>query len=737
MKFDVLVVTASNEAQARGYRAMVAPLVGALAKKILVVPDPGGKRVGSLGSTVGVLKKLGDVSKMRVLVCHSGGDSKRLPSYAAIGKAFVPVPDGRGKTVSLFERIVANMEQLRLPKSGVLVVCGDVAPEFDFGLCDFSKSGVTGVAYYDSPEEGSRHGVYVPGKLESKVGVVERNNSTLELQLKTRTSHIGRDACPQASADGSESRPYQVKSFLQKPSPAAAKAAGAVCRGKVAVDTGILWIDPTTAKKIVAAGWKVGDIYDEFARELLNGFAPFHVNVVPRCSFFHIGSTRELLARLGKGREWVEGCAISRDEMKLGGRNVVTFVPREFGPINLAEGECLTCLPVDGKWIPIRYRVEDDFKSDGKWEKLKLGEIMKKVDHKKLLALRKVDDCITVELPLRIDFAGGWSDTPPICYKMGGAVFNAAVTLNGVKPVKVRVRRLATKEVSVESVDLGKSGVLKSLEEIRAPKDPHDWCALVKSALTVTKFDFSRGGLDIKISADVPKGSGMGTSSILGAALVTALERVAGRKPEWKRVASLTLALEKEMATGGGWQDQIGGLVPGAKLVVTKPGESQNPRMSCVSAKSEAAFSKFLKDRALLYFTGRKRMARNILRGVIGFFEENPDDIARSIVRRLKSDAERAFKAVESCDWDSFCSAVNDYWLSKKALDPGSTNPLVELIIARMAPWISAVSLCGAGGGGFMFVIARSKDAKAKIKSVLEKHPPIKTGRFFDFEIAN
>ena len=695
MKFDVLVVTASNEAQARGYRAIVAPLVGALAEKILVIPDPGGKRVGSLGSTVGVLKKLGDVSKSRVLVCHSGGDSKRLPAYAAIGKAFVPVPDSCGKTVSLFERIVANMESLRLPKSGVLVVCGDVAPEFDFGSCDFSKSGVTGVAYYDSPEEGSRHGVYVPGNGE------------------------------------------RVRAFLQKPSPSAAKAAGAVCHGKVAVDTGILWIDPATAKKIVAAGWKVGDIYDEFARELLNGFAPFHVNVVPRCSFFHIGSTRELLARLGKGREWVEGCAISRDEMKLGGRNVVTFVPREFGPIDLAEGECLTCLPVGGKWIPIRYRVEDDFKSDGKWDKLKLGEIMKKVDHKKLLALRKTEDCITVELPLRIDFAGGWSDTPPICYKMGGAVFNAAVTLNGVKPVKVRVSRLAAKEVHVESVDLGQSGVLKSLAEIRAPKDPHDWCALVKSALTVTKFDFSRGGLDIKISADVPKGSGMGTSSILGAALVTALERVAGRKAEWKRVASLTLALEKEMATGGGWQDQIGGLVPGAHLISTTPGKGQNPRMSCVSPKSEAAFAKFLKERALLYFTGRKRMARNILRGVIGFFEENPDDIARSIVRRLKSDAERAFRAVESCDWDSFCSAVNDYWLSKKALDPGSTNPLVELIIARMAPWISAVSLCGAGGGGFMFVIARSKDAKAKIKSVLEKHPPIKTGRFFDFEIAN
>ena len=485
MKFDVLVVTASNEAQARGYRAMVAPLVGSLAEKILVVPDPGGRRVGSLGSTVGVLKKIGDVSGSRVLICHSGGDSKRLPSYAAIGKAFVPVPDSRGKTVSLFERIVANMERLKLPKGGVLVVCGDVAPEFDFGSCDFSKGGVTGVAYYDSPDEGSRHGVYVP-----------ENGRRLSA----------------------------VRAFLQKPSPVAAKAAGAVHRGKVAVDTGILWIDPATAKKIVAAGWKVGDIYDEFAHELLGGFAPFHVNVVPRCSFFHIGSTRELLARLGKGREWVEGCAIPRGEMKLGGRNVVTFVPREYGPVDLAEGECLTCLPVGGKWLPVRYRVEDDFKSDGKWDKLKLGEIMKKVDHGKLLALRMAEDCVSVELPLRIDFAGGWSDTPPICHKMGGAVFNAAVTLNGVKPVKVRVRRLAEREVRVESVDLGKSGVLKSLAEIRAPKDPHDWCALVKSALTVTKFDFSRGGLDIRISADVPKGSGMGTSSILGSALIEALK---------------------------------------------------------------------------------------------------------------------------------------------------------------------------------------------------------------------
>jgi fucokinase len=155
-----------------------------------------------------------------------------------------------------------------------------------------------------------------------------------------------------------------------------------------------------------------------------------------------------------------------------------------------------------------------------------------------------------------------------------------------------------------------------------------------------------------------------------------------------------------------------------------------------MGAAAEKAFAAFLEERALLYFTGRKRMARNVLRGVLDFYRENPDDLAREIVLRLKTDAERSFRAVRDGDWDAFCSALNDYWLSKKALDSGSTNPLVELIIARMAPWISAVSLCGAGGGGFMFVIARSKAAKQKIRTSLESHPPIRTGRFYDFRIV-
>ena len=78
-----------------------------------------------------------------------------------------------------------------------------------------------------------------------------------------------------------------------------------------------------------------------------------------------------------------------------------------------------------------------------------------------------------------------------------------------------------------------------------------------------------------------------------------------------------------------------------------------------------------------------------------------------------------SYRALCRGDWRGFSVALNSYWMNKKALDPGSTNPQVESIIARITPWTDAVSLAGAGGGGFLFAVAKSKAAKAKIEAVL------------------
>ena len=242
--FDIVIVTAANAAQAKGYRAQLRGRKG-----FRVVADPGGRRVGSLGATVNVLRILRRAGKCRgrVLICHSGGDAKRTPAYAALGKAFVPMPDGR----PMLDHIVDSM--FALPTTpGVMICCGDLVARLDASKVKFATHGVTGVAYPDGPWQAQRHGVYV-GKKEG-CGLVE------------------------------------VAGFLQKPK---------VSQGKFLIDTGIMHIGWGTARKMEKLPI-AGDIYEEFPKMLLDGFAPFSVSIVPKCEFFHIGSSRELLAKLGQ-----------------------------------------------------------------------------------------------------------------------------------------------------------------------------------------------------------------------------------------------------------------------------------------------------------------------------------------------------------------------------------------------------------------------------------------------------
>ena len=173
----------------------------------------------------------------------------------------------------------------------------------------------------------------------------------------------------------------EVSDFLQKPQ---------VKRGRFLIDTGILHIDWATAERMKSLPI-AGDIYEEFPKLLLEGFAPFHVSVVPTCEFFHIGSSRELLKLLGSKGRLVDSCRAPLG--RLDGDNVVTNVPAEYGRVDLKRGECLTSLPLGkSEWYHLKYRIDDNFKSDGLWEKHGLGEKMKKVNHARLLKLRTSGD---------------------------------------------------------------------------------------------------------------------------------------------------------------------------------------------------------------------------------------------------------------------------------------------------------------------------------------------------------
>jgi fucokinase len=352
------------------------------------------------------------------------------------------------------------------------------------------------------------------------------------------------------------------------------------------------------------------------------------------------------------------------------------------------------------------------------------------------------DQVVWVTTPVRIDFHGGWSDTPPVCNEVGGRVVNAAITLNGQYPVQVMARVSDEPRIRLSSVDLGRSVSLTEARAVCAFSDPHDWAALPKSALVLAGVAPSQprenlkkwlerfgGGLDLTIFAALPKGSGLGTSSVLGAAILACLDRVLGRSVDVPSLIRRTSLLEQMMSTAGGWQDQAGGITPGVKLLSTEAGPEQVPRISATRFDGAA-----LAGRMLLYYTGQRRLAKNILQNVVWrYLARDPRTLA--IIERLKEGAEGMRADLQRGDAEAFARGVLDFWECKKGIDPGATNPQIEAIIKPVADRLSGYELPGAGGGGFVFMIAKDVAAAGEVREMLTKRPPNKLARFYDFAI--
>ena len=148
---------------------------------------------------------------------------------------------------------------------------------------------------------------------------------------------------------------------------------------------------------------------------------------------------------------------------------------------------------------------------------------------------RIVTDHQTVASPSG-KLGGGWSDTPPYCNEHGGTVLNVAILLNGEKPVEVTLEKIPEYKIVFDSRDMDVHGEFDSIEPLQATGDPFDPFALQKACLLACGI-IPREGYELKEVLErlgggfvmhsevtnVPKGSGLGTSSILSAACVKAV----------------------------------------------------------------------------------------------------------------------------------------------------------------------------------------------------------------------
>ena len=359
------------------------------------------------------------------------------------------------------------------------------------------------------------------------------------------------------------------------------------------------------------------------------------------------------------------------------------------------------------------------------------------------------DQIVWGRSPVRIDVAGGWTDTPPYSLFAGGNVVNLAIELNGQPPLQVYVKPCKEYRVVLRSIDMGAMEVVNTFEELQ------DYCkigspfSIPKAALTLAGFGpaFSEvvypslekqlqafgTGIEITLLSAIPAGSGLGTSSILASTVLGSLSDFCGLMWDKNEICRRTLALEQLLTTGGGWQDQYGGVLQGIKLLQTETGFVQNPLIHWLP---EHLFTHpEYRDCHLLYYTGITRTAKGILAEIVrSMFLNSSAHLA--ILENMKAHALDMAETIQRNDFETYGALIGKTWMQNQALDCGTNPPAVEEIINKIKDYTLGYKLPGAGGGGYLYMVAKDPQAALRIREILTQDVPNPRARFVEMALS-
>lgn len=359
------------------------------------------------------------------------------------------------------------------------------------------------------------------------------------------------------------------------------------------------------------------------------------------------------------------------------------------------------------------------------------------------------DQIVWGRSPVRIDIAGGWTDTPPYCLTSGGNVVNLAIELNGQPPLQVYVKPSRDRKIILRSIDLGALEVVETYEQLADYMKVGSPFSIPKAALVLAGFlpqfstvryptlreqlDAFGCGIEVTLLSAVPAGSGLGTSSILAATVLGSLSDFCGLAWDKTEICKRTLVLEQLLTTGGGWQDQYGGVMQGLKLLRTTTGFDQTPEIrwlpDTVYTDPEYASCH------LLYYTGITRTAKKILAEIVrGMFLYDTRQF--SLLAEMKEHAMDLYKAILRNNITALGHLVGKTWEQNKMLDPGTNPPQVEALIQQIQDLCLGYKLPGAGGGGYLYMIAKDAVAASRIHKILTEHAPNDRARFVDMRLS-
>lgn len=359
------------------------------------------------------------------------------------------------------------------------------------------------------------------------------------------------------------------------------------------------------------------------------------------------------------------------------------------------------------------------------------------------------DQIVWGRCPVRIDLAGGWTDTPPFCLYSGGNVVNIAIELNGLKPLQVYVKPCSDYHIVLRSIDMGATEIVRTYEELQDYIKLGSPFSIPKVALALSGFlpQFSAqqfpslenqlkafgSGIEVSLLSAIPAGSGLGTSSILASTVLGALNDFCSLGWSKNDIGIQTLVLEQLLTSGGGWQDQYGGILHGVKLLETEKGFLQSPQVNWLPDYlfTDAEY----KPCHLLFYTGITRVAKNILAEIVrGMFLNSNEHLA--ILNDMKIHAREMSDCIQHGNFNKYGKLVLKTWEQKKMLDSGTNSPDIQRIIDLIKDYTLGYTLPGAGGGGYLYMVAKDQDAAARIRKTLNENRQNERTRFVDMQLS-
>jgi len=192
------------------------------------------------------------------------------------------------------------------------------------------------------------------------------------------------------------------------------------------------------------------------------------------------------------------------------------------------------------------------------------------------------------------------------------------------------------------------------------------------------------------------------------------------------------LKLEQMLTTGGGWQDQIGGIIGGVKYIESKPGYQPNFLIHQLDPH-------LFQDREMLecftlFYTGITRLAKNILQDIVLKANGNTPAYIFTI-NYIKQLAKYAKSAILSRDIRYLAEIVSQSWEANKKMHYSTTNDEIETLLEKTKKYYSGVKLLGAGGGGYALFISENKSKAEALKMDLQKHFVNDRARLVDMQL--